>query len=466
LIGFGCADQKVDERPSFVLVVVDTLRADAVSAYGAVDGTTPFIDTLAAGGVRYENAFAPSPWTLPSHATLLTGLPPELHGVGVTGHLSLPDGFPTLAGDLTAAGYDTIGLSENPIVSGPFGIGRGFDHFESELEMWELSIRRHQELHLDVVQRIRDWAKRRDRTRPFFLFVNLFGVHDPYEFDPEHDFLPAGANREQARRMNTGGTGRGVAETVGICARLPPADQLSVLKGLYLGGVAKADSMLAAVVAAARALSGRERIIIIVTSDHGEHLGEHGLLGHEFSLHDELLRVPLIVHGATESETGVVVEPVGLGQIAAAIRKWAGLRDSGGLPRVGDESDEPRVLRAVFSDNLWGGPKGLTPDNKAMDRQRMGCTPQDPVFGNMLSAARGRWKLIWYERSGTRLFDRLWDPLELFDVADHHPEIVSELSQQLDVLREELARAEKPPLDRPDDVLPGIEALRALGYIE
>ena len=106
----------VDVSPSILLVVIDTLRADAVSAYGAVEGTTPFVDSLAAAGLRYQRAYAPSPWTLPSHATLFTGLWPERHGVGVGGRMLLPEGLPTLAERMGQAGFETVGFSENPIV--------------------------------------------------------------------------------------------------------------------------------------------------------------------------------------------------------------------------------------------------------------------------------------------------------------------------------------------------------------
>jgi len=91
----GCAPEPGDQRPSIVLVVIDTLRADAVSAYGAVEGTTPSFDALASEGLLYRRAFAPSPWTLPSHASLLTGFGPDRHGVGIAGRMGLRAEFTT-----------------------------------------------------------------------------------------------------------------------------------------------------------------------------------------------------------------------------------------------------------------------------------------------------------------------------------------------------------------------------------
>ena len=108
----GLACTPVDPRPSIVLVVIDTLRADAVSAYGTVEGTTPAIDALAAKGLLYSRAYSPSPWTLPSHASLFTGLGIEDHGAGLAGQSSLPERFVTLAERLAEAGYETAAEPE------------------------------------------------------------------------------------------------------------------------------------------------------------------------------------------------------------------------------------------------------------------------------------------------------------------------------------------------------------------
>ena len=127
----GCSPEGGEPRPSIVLVVIDTLRADAVSAYGAVEGTTPAFDALASRGLLYERAYAPSPWTLPSHASLLTGFEVDRHGVGIAGRMGLRAEFTTLAERLSDAGYQTVGFSENPLVSGLFGFDQGFERFSA-----------------------------------------------------------------------------------------------------------------------------------------------------------------------------------------------------------------------------------------------------------------------------------------------------------------------------------------------
>ena len=177
---------KLDERPSIVLIVIDTLRANAVSAYGAVEGTTPFIDALAAEGILYRHAYASSSWTLPSHATLLTGLRVDEHRAGMPGRAVLPEDIITLAERLQAAGYDTAGISENIIVSDVFNLLQGFDHRRSSYYHEQKG-----EIPLEAVPEIREWLAQRQSDRPFFLFVNLIDAHVPYTIRDTNPFVPS-----------------------------------------------------------------------------------------------------------------------------------------------------------------------------------------------------------------------------------------------------------------------------------
>ena len=178
----GCSPEPGDLRPSIVLVVIDTLRADAVSAYGSVENTTPAFDALAAQGLLYGRAYAPSPWTLPSHASLLTGLGVDRHGVGVAGRMGLRAEFTTLAERLSAAGYQTVGFSENPLVSGLFGFEQGFERFSAiTIEDAVFEGEGPGSHRFDIVQEVAAFAAERDRNRPFFLFANLFDPHSPYQ---------------------------------------------------------------------------------------------------------------------------------------------------------------------------------------------------------------------------------------------------------------------------------------------
>lgn len=464
LVAFAtaCTPPPVDPRPSFLLVVVDTLRADAVSAYGAVESTTPHLDALAREGLRYTRAFAPAPWTLPSHATILTGADPVRHGVGIGGRIALPEDIETLAERLTDAGYEAVGFSENPLVSAPFGMARGFAHFASELVAQQAQAAGDAGARLDVVRGVRDWAGRRDAARPFFVFVNLFDVHDPYVLHPDHLFLPPGVDVARAEVERTGAPLRGIAEVAGICDRLPGREDLAIVRGLYLGEVAAADAKLGAIQRALAEAAGARILVTVATADHGEHLGEARLLGHEFSLRNEVLHVPLVVHGLPGVAPAVIDTPVGLADIAPSLLGWAGLDVPVRLPReAGGGTTPDHPLLASFSDHAWQATPNLDPqDPEGMDRRRRGCGPGDRVFGDMVAVLDFPWKLVWYRRYAPQLFDLSWDPHERSDLAGHEPAVVTRLERALDPLRRRLDAATEVESADPT----AVEALRALGY--
>jgi hypothetical protein len=215
LLALTCRPGQPNPRPSLLLVVIDTLRADAVSAYAEVEGTTPNLDALAAGGVRYARAFAPSGWTLPSHASLLTGLGVERHGVGIHGDFMMSEELVALPEYLRDAGYSTAGFSENWLVTSAFGMDQGFEHFSSEIVETNKIVL---DPPYDVVREVSNWAAARSGDRPFFVFVNLFDPHDPYVVREYNPFLPEGVSVERARAVQQGNPRLGITATWRSCA--------------------------------------------------------------------------------------------------------------------------------------------------------------------------------------------------------------------------------------------------------
>lgn len=464
LLGAGaCSEKGAEVPPSILLVVIDTLRADAVSAYGRVAGTTPAFDALAARGQLYTRAYAPSPWTLPSHASLLTGSPIGEHGVGLSGKAVLPQEANTVAERLLAAGYQTAAFSENALVSGVFGFDQGFEHFS--VRSAEEQMAANQKLVIDVVGELSRWLEVRDIERPFFVFVNLYDPHEPYAVRAENPFLPAAATTADGKKAMAGQRTSHL-----ICDRIPSDAQLEILHGLYLGEVALADRKLEAIltVLADRSASG---LITVVTSDHGEQFGEHRLLDHEFSVRDTVLRVPLAVHGPTLLPE-VIDRPVELRDIARSLLGWAGADASGiraaGLPSgEAGALDEPASLFALYSDTRMRLPPAFdaTSAQRVRDYKRQGCSPADRVFGDMLSVTRYPFKLNWYERYPSEFFDLSGDPGEQArQPALHHPEVFSALEEQAREFADRLglaARQATPPLPPEAE-----EALRNLGYVD
>ena len=448
---------------------MDTTRMDAVSAYGEVEDTTPYLDSLAAEGLLYRWALAPAPWTLPSHATLFTSVGPEEHGVGVAGRMGLSAAHATLAEQLRAAGYETVGFSENPLVMRGSGFARGFDEFVGESEASLLRLQGH-ETRFKAPFAVRRWLEgREDPDRPFFLFVNLFGPHDPYDLQ-EHTRLPAGVAPEAAEAIGRGGPFQGVAEFAGICDRIPPPADLAVLRGLYLGEVRAADDALRRI--HTRLREHADSLVTLVTSDHGEHLGEHRLLGHEFSLRGEALRVPLMVHGLPGTEPAEIPARVGLRDVAPSVAQWTGVEPPASwagrpLPTrapPGDLEPRERPLRAFFDDSPLVPPEGFRIDHGAQaERRRRGCGAEDRVFGRMLALVRFPFKLIWYAEAEPQLYDLRWDVRERSDLSAREPERVQAMTEELRRWKTELeAAADSAEPPSPE----AVEALRALGYVE
>lgn len=452
----GCGGGQRRDRPSILLVVLDTTRVDAVSAYGQVAGTTPAVDALARAGLRYTHAYAQAPWTLPSHATIFTGLLPSQHGVGWH-QTRASDDLVTVAERLAAAGYETAGFSENPWISPTFNMAQGFETFTEAKGGGP-----------DIAAAVQAWAKKPHTGRPFFLFVNILDAHAPYSVRRENPYLPAGVSAERARAVSQ-------KPEYYFCSHTPHERELAILRGLYLGDVRAADAKLARVLAALGRAGLRRNLVTIVTADHGEHFGEHRLVGHQFSLREPLIHVPLIVHGLPDTEPAVIETPVALADIAPSILRWAGVaagRTTAGrpLPTSRDEGDAARVIVAEHDD-----PEGHhEPDKSPIARYvralaraiRRQCEASDRVFGYIRAAVQYPFKLVWYSRYPAELYDLGSDPDERHDVAAVRPDQVAALEATL--ARESGGGVRRPRGASPAAAAPArgvLERLRALGYI-
>jgi arylsulfatase A-like enzyme/thioredoxin-like negative regulator of GroEL len=241
-----------------LLVSIDTLRADHLGCYGARDAETPAIDALATEGALFLRAYSPLPMTLPAHATMMTGLQPLAHGLVDNGITSADLGAATLAERLSAGGYDTAAFAAAFVLNRMFGLDRGFALYDDgppeETELVGL-FRRVADARERVDAAI-DWLGR-PRQRPFFLWLHLFDVHAPHV-----------APEPFARRF----------------ASDP-----------YSGEVAYVDSQVRRLLEYLKWRGLEGRTLVVLTSDHGESLGEHGEKTHGFFLYDATLRVPLIV---------------------------------------------------------------------------------------------------------------------------------------------------------------------------
>jgi arylsulfatase A-like enzyme len=425
-LAVGCAEPA---PPNLVLVSIDTLRAAQLGGYGYPRPTTPFLDRLAAEGVLFEEVIANSPWTLPSHASLLTGLYPRSHGVRDHGS-GLPEEIPTLATLLRGAGYATFAVVNSHVLGGRHGLARGFERFRYFPE--RPGNRRVRSAAAEVEQATA-WLEQRD-ARPFFLFFHSYDVHSDYNPDPEFlrlfrrpgsgSFLPTTAALQRVRLGEL---------------RLGPPDRDSLVDH-YDAGLRQLDRDLERLFAwlERRGLAGRT--VFVVTSDHGEELLEHGGVLHGHTLYEEVLRVPLILRGPGLPR-GVRV--AGLAQLSDVLPTLLALAGVPAPPRV-----EGRDLAP-------GWRSGRLPAGWAFAE----ADERDRV-----SAVRDGSRKLIHDRRADRfeLYDLAVDPGERRDLAPSDPASLNRLRAELERYRSAGGRGvELPPL-APEQA----ESLKALGYVE
>jgi arylsulfatase A-like enzyme/Flp pilus assembly protein TadD len=263
---------------NLVLVSVDTLRADHLSCYGGAAVRTPHLDRLASEGVLYENVSTVAPTTLPAHASLFTALTPIAHGVHDNVGFYLDERSTTLAAHLKGQGYDTAAFVGAFVLDSRFGLDRGFDLYDDDIEGAEeegssgfVAQRRGAE----VLESALDWLRSRDgNERPFFAFLHFYDPHTPYE---------------------------------------PP-----VLEG-YPGEVAYVDSLVGRLSAFLAERGLRDRTLVVLTSDHGESLGEHGEATHGLFLYQSTLRIPLLFRYPGAPAGRRITEPMHITHVASRI---------------------------------------------------------------------------------------------------------------------------------------------------
>jgi arylsulfatase A-like enzyme len=322
------------DHPSVLLIILDTVRAASLGLYGYERPTTPQLERFARSGVVFDRAMAPSSWTLPSHASLFTGrYPNELTADWAA---PLDRSHPTLAEVLSRKGYVTAGFSANgAYANANTGLERGFARFEdfpvtaSEAVRTSSMLRRvaqrfgagkvlrdgytGRKSARDIGERFLEWQADQPRDRPFFAFLNYFDAHDPYIAARPFDTLFAPVTPFPSLDWGN-----------------PPAPELvTAWTDHYDRAIAYLDHELGALFAELERRGVLDRTIVVVTADHGEHLGEHGFMRHGTTLFVPVLHVPLIVrYPARAPGSARVEEPVTLRDLPATILDLAGIDDS------------------------------------------------------------------------------------------------------------------------------------------
>ncbi len=418
-------------RPNVFLIVIDTLRADHLSAYGYDKKTSPHIDELAAQGTLYEQAISAAPWTLPSHASLFTGLYVRDHHTS-SAHLTLDPGFDTLAERLARAGYHTGGFSNNVWTNPDSGLEQGFQTFE---ELWRLQKSRTEGISGDdpasdmgaakTDHDVLSWIDGLKGDEPFFVFINFFEPHLPYRptrpFDD--DFLPPGTPAALVQRMRSFYSPREYGYILDVPWMKVRAGELEVLRGLYDGEIAYVDSKIGELVDGLRERGLADDTVLVITSDHGEHLGENHMLGHKLSVYEPLLHVPLVLWGPGRIPAGrrIAGQVQSLGLFGTILDlAGVGRGDAPKLPAAEPRSGYtfceyayPQIFLDVIHEKISG-----------WNASR---------FARALTAVRGsRYKLISGSDGSRELYDLESDPHETKNLVGAHPKALDELETVLE----------------------------------
>lgn len=349
--------------PNVLLIVWDTVRAKNLSLYGYDRPTTPNLERLAARGVRYQHAFSTSPWTLPSHASFFTGRWP--HELSAGWRKPLDGTHATLAGRLSSLGYDTAGFVANlDYCSRETGLGRGFAHYEDyPLGVWEIFTRyvglgrrgdlfsfamvldkltggrrvgtrpliplskEHAKGAADIDRGFLDWLSwQRTRNRPFFAFLNYNDAHTPYE-------VPDDSPRGFGSRPTSWHERLALQQWSMLDKTKLPYHDVLLANDLYDDSIAYLDRRLGALLDELGRRGVIDDTLVIVTSDHGEHLGDHLLFFHGCSLYRQLVQVPLVVAGPKGVPAGLsIAEPVSLRDLPATVLDLLGIAGGAAFP--------------------------------------------------------------------------------------------------------------------------------------
>ena len=432
-------------RPNVVLIVIDSLRADHLSHYGYARPTAPALDSFRSHATLFTRAYSPAAWTNPSTASLLTGLLPARHGVRSIRDRLSEDAL-TLAELLSLNGWATAGISLNANVSQKAGLAQGFEVFSKTggTTMAYPDVRRM----VDLLPALLDDFE----ARPFFLYLHPMNVHGPYLVPEEHRSALLGVPPSELFEY------RG-------------SPMIDILRDGDLGLRASVDAaMLASLVdqydTAIRYTTDRigeifdqlierdlyDSSLIILTSDHGEELFEHGGFGHGYSLHREVVHVPLYLKLPQQRSPATYRSAVSLVDLMPTLvellqLEGAGELDGRSLARDLETGSDTLGERTMFWDGRW----------------------QERFVGAAVESAGMRLIAVQQEYGGMRdeslLFDLDVDPAETRNLAASAPETARRLRAELDRHLADAANRALPPAPRTLDAAER-RALELLGYLE
>ena len=447
---WGCGSAEPERPPNVLWIVWDTVRADRLSLYGHNQPTTPFLDDWARGARVFENCVSVAATTSPSHASMFTGLMPSEHRTENQGHRDLAGQFTTVAELLKQRGYQTYLYSANPHICRERGFAQGFDvsehpwddKFAAALEIaqrkaYEAEGRRVPEVSPEerqsragekwasggLAQRgLEAWLASCDANRPFFAFLNYMEAHTPRRpplsckqrvMPPEH-LSPA-----DGPSLPVWDYTFGLAEA--------SADQLARLDGNYDASLVELDDLFRELLKSLEAGGYLDNTIVIVSSDHGEHLGEHHLINHQYSVYNEVLRVPLAIHYPRRVTAGRDARPVTNMDLFATVLELAGIAPPAGLQTRAVSLLAPPTERVRVAEYRFAPRDFLKYLRKPPPK---GWSPA-PFFRQLRAVFAGNHKYILGSDGRAELYDVVADSHEQINLLRKRPALAAKLDSAL-----------------------------------
>lgn len=477
----------VGDRPHVLWIVMDTVRADRMGCYGFDRPTTPNVDALAAGGLLYEMALSSGNWTAPAHASMFTGLPIRQHHFDHHSGLYLPDDARTVADVLRENGYATGLFTNNPLVTRDTNLAQGFQRCDAVYHLRRLASFSLEALYersglgwpipwLDgdyggalTNQIVADWlGQREDEGKPTFVFINYMEAHLPYRVPRAYRRMfmdESQVRRSYALRWNVYGN---LNHAFDLRFSIEGGDFSSiadreVVRRQYDACIRYVDTRIGEILDLYRARGMLDRTLVIVTTDHGEHLDTHGMWGHRLALYQDLCRVAMILRepGRTTGERRTM--PAQLSDLYPTVLNFAlGSREP--APAFGAcdllaPLDAASAARIAISE--YNGPERSV---LAMIDKR-GTAAARRLIPPRKAAVDGRWKYVAWTDGTRELFDLLTDPGELTNLADQKPAEVERLSSFLSAWRAAVPTSAPWGTASGASTPEGERIMRSLGYI-
>ncbi len=438
----GCEGKKTSVKKTNVIVIsIDTLRADHVGCYGYERPTSPTLDNLASEGLLFEDVMSTSPWTLPAHGSLLTGLYPNRHGLKSYNN-PLPNSVVTLSEILSKHGFSTAAVVNSFYVSHRYGFNRGFDDF-----IYVPGI-----ANLRVTSKVGDEALKcltKYSSKPFFIFLHYFDVHSDYCSMPWYEELFVRPYHGIAN-----GTTKQLMSFRRGEINLNQTDAMHLID-LYDAGIRQMDNEIARILSFLKSRKLLGKSLIVITSDHGEEFLDHGGVLHSQTQYQELLHVPIIMCGPGIPRSKRLKNIVSLVDVMPTILsllcvpKPSSL-DGFDLSPLWQQSASQLPRRYLFAE---ASKDSVTPD-------------QHNIKYDIKRAVRDPRYKLHYDRltEEIKMYDLQNDPLEKIDVASQHPSLLDSMFSQLKsfmAIDEIKPSAPSLPSLSPEEV----QRLKSLGYL-